>query len=90
MSDVELVIESISIPAEGFSKDISERSPADEGGYSEQACDTGLKFLAKFCFFDLVFSVAGIKRRRSYVPLTFSRDNFQDYIVSAGSQVWTK
>jgi hypothetical protein len=45
MSNVELVIELISIPAEGFSEEIRGCSLADEVGYSEETCDAGPKFL---------------------------------------------
>lgn len=78
MSDVELVIESISISAEGFSEEICGCSLADEAGYSEETCDASPKFLEKFRFFVLIFPVAVIIRCRSYFPFALSRDDVQD------------
>lgn len=77
MSDVELVIESISIPAEGSSKEIRGCSLADEAGYSEETCDTGPQFLEKFRFFVLVFVLVIIMRRRSYLSFALSGDDIQ-------------
>ena len=75
MSDIILVIESISIPAESFSKEIRGCSLADEVGYSEETCNAGPNFLKKFRFFVLVFLAVIIMRRRSYRPFALSRDD---------------
>ena len=78
VSDVELVIESISIPAESFSKEIRRCSLADEAGYSEETRDAGPSFLEKFRFFVLVFLVAVIMRCTSYLPFALSGDDLQN------------
>ena len=78
MSDVELVIESISIPAESFSEEIRGCSLADKAGYSKETCDAGPNFLKKFRFFVLVFLVAVIMRCRSYLSFALSRDDLQN------------
>ena len=78
VSDVKLVIESISIPTESFSKEIRGCSLADEAGYSEETCDAGPNSLEKFRFFILVFLVAVIMRCRSYLPFALSGDDLQN------------
>lgn len=78
MSDVKLVIESITISAEGFSKEIRGCSLADEAGYSEETSYADPKFLEKFRFFVLVFLVAVIMRCRSYLTFALSGDDLQD------------
>lgn len=78
MSDVELVIESISVPAEGFGEEIGGCSLADEAGYSKETCDTGPKFPEKFRFFVFVFFLAIIMRCRSYLSFALSREDPQD------------
>lgn len=78
MSDIELVIESISIPGEGFCEEIRGCSLADEAGYSEETCDAGAKFLKKFHFFVLVFLVTLIIKCRSCLPFALSGDDLQD------------
>lgn len=78
MSDVELVIESISIPAESFSEEIRGCSLADEAGYSEETCDAGPNFLEKFRFFVLIFLVAVIMGCGGYLPFALSGDDLQN------------
>lgn len=47
MSNVELVIESISVPTESFSEDVLWGSLADEARYSEEACNACTNLLDK-------------------------------------------
>lgn len=78
MSDVKLVIESIPIPAEGFSEEIRGCSLTDEAGHPEKTCDERFKALEKLSFFIFIFIfvfVAVSIRCRSYLLFALSGDD---------------
>jgi hypothetical protein len=61
MGNVELVIESISISTEGFSKEIGRGSLTNYAGYPEKTCDAGSDFTEKLRFFILDFLITVVR-----------------------------
>jgi hypothetical protein len=61
MGNVKLVVESISIPTEGPSKEICGGGLTNYAGYPEKPCDASSDFTKKFGFLILAFSVTVVQ-----------------------------
>lgn len=78
VSYVILVIESISIPAEGFGEEISRSRLTDELGHSEKARDRLSKGFKKFDFLYLASFLAIVTGWRSCFPIAAASDDVRN------------